>query len=63
MFDAAFAASGNPNIFWMPNPANFGRSFNSKMTFEAYPRSQSEVDEILARLRLEFIRVIYDPER
>jgi hypothetical protein len=63
MFDAAFAASGNPNIFWMLNPANFGRNFNSSVTFEAYPRSQSEVDEILARLRLEFIRVIYDPEQ
>jgi hypothetical protein len=48
--------------FWMWNPQNYGDYFKSRITFESYPTSQDEVDEILRRFRLG-ARVIYDPPR
>src|SRR5262245_61573505 len=48
--------------FWMWNPQNYGDYFKSRITFESYPISQDEVDEILRRFRLG-ARVIYDPPR
>lgn len=49
--------------FWMWNPRNYGDYFKSLIAFEAYPDSQDEVDEILARSGLGWVRVFYDPPR
>jgi hypothetical protein len=49
-------------ISWMWNPKNHGDYFKNRITYEAYPESQAEVDEILARERMT-ARMIYDPAR
>ena len=63
MFDMAVRETPNKrNIFWMWNPQNYGDYFKSKITYESYPSSQDDVDEIIMRLRLG-VRVFYDPPR
>jgi hypothetical protein len=47
-------------IYWMWNPKNYADYFKSKVTFDSYPRSQRDVDSIVARHKLG-IRVVFDP--
>jgi hypothetical protein len=46
-------------VYWMWNPKNYGDYFKSNVSFDSYPRSQREVDSIVARHRLG-IRVVFD---
>jgi hypothetical protein len=48
------------DIAWTIHPRFYSHLFKTKIVYEAYPESQSEVDEMLAR-RGWNIRVIYDP--
>jgi hypothetical protein len=48
------------NVFWMWNPKNYGDHFKSRVSFDSYPRSQDEVDSIIARHQLG-VRVVFDP--
>jgi len=47
------------DIFWMWNPRYYKLYFKAKITYESYPESQSEVDEITNKFHLP--NVIYDP--
>jgi hypothetical protein len=47
-------------VLWMWNPKNYGDYFKSKVSFDSYPRSQRDVDSIVARHQLR-IRVVFDP--
>jgi hypothetical protein len=47
------------DVFWMWNPRHHVNYFKTRITYEAYPESQDEVDEITRRFRLPDI--IYDP--
>ena len=52
--------TGNyPDVFWTWNPRYYPNLLKTKVTYEAYPESQDEVDEIAAEM-FDF-RVIYDP--
>ncbi len=63
MFDMAVTEALNKRrIFWMWHPQNYGDYFKSTITYESYPTSQDEVDDLITRLRLG-IRVFYDPPR
>jgi hypothetical protein len=63
MFDMAVSEALNKRrIFWMWHPQNYGDHFRSTITFESYPASQDEVDDLVTRLQLG-IRVFYDPPR
>lgn len=46
--------------FWTWNPRHYASALRTKVRYEAYPQSQSEVDAILVRHQLQY-RVIYDP--
>jgi hypothetical protein len=59
---AAREADNKRKIFWMWHPQNYGDYFKSKVTYESYPNSQDDVDEISSRLRLG-ARIFYDPPR
>jgi hypothetical protein len=48
------------NVFWMWNPQNYGDYFKSRVSFDSYPKSQDEVDDIIARFQLG-IRIVFDP--
>ena len=48
-----------PEVSWMWNPRYYKNVFKTNVTYEAYPESQAEADEIAARLGIR--RVIYDP--
>jgi hypothetical protein len=48
------------NVYWMWNPKNYGDHFKLRVSFDSYPRSQYEVDSIVARHRLG-IRIVFDP--
>jgi hypothetical protein len=48
-----------PDVAWMWNPRYYKNTLTAKIVYEAYPESQAEVDELVARFRLR--RVIYDP--
>jgi hypothetical protein len=48
-----------PDVGWMWNPRYYRNVLKTKVSYEAYPESQDEVDEIVARFH--FRRVIYDP--
>jgi hypothetical protein len=48
-----------PELLWMWNPRFYKAVFKTKVTYEAYPESQAEVDEIAARFG--YRRVLYDP--
>jgi hypothetical protein len=49
-----------PNVMWTWNPRYHASAIKTKIVYEAYPNSQSEVDAIAARLHLRY-QVIYDP--
>jgi hypothetical protein len=48
-----------PDVGWMWNPRYYRNALKTKVSYEAYPESQDEVDEIVARFH--FRRVIHDP--
>jgi hypothetical protein len=48
-----------PDVAWMWNPRYYRNVLKTKISYEAYPESQTEVDEIVARFH--FRRVIHDP--
>jgi len=48
------------HIGWTLHPRYFARLFKTMIVYESYPQGQAEVDEMVARLRLD-MRVIYDP--
>ncbi|MGL3209684.1 hypothetical protein [Bradyrhizobium sp. BR 1433] len=47
-------------IAWTLHPRYFARLFKTKVIYEAYPESQTDVDDLVSRLHLE-LKVIYDP--
>lgn len=49
-----------PDVLWTWNPRYYASLLKTKITYEAYPRSQDEVDALVARY-LPGQRVIYDP--
>jgi hypothetical protein len=49
-----------PDVAWTWNPRYYARSLKTKITYEAYPSSQAEVDAMVSKLRLGQ-RVLYDP--
>ncbi|WP_456624013.1 MULTISPECIES: hypothetical protein [unclassified Bradyrhizobium] len=48
------------HIGWTLHPRYFARLFKTTIVYESYPEGQAEVDEMVARLRLD-MKVIYDP--
>lgn len=50
------------SIFWMWHPSNYRDYFKIPITYEAYPNSQEEVDQILVETGLRG-QVFYDPAR
>lgn len=48
------------SVFWMWHPANHRSYFKERVTYEAYPGSQSAVDAILVRQRFQALRLVYD---
>ena len=48
-----------PDVAWSLNPRYYASLFKTKIYYDAYPGSQGEIDDIVARLHLR--RVIYDP--
>lgn len=49
-----------PNVMWTWNPRYHASMIKTKIVYEAYPNSQSEVDAIAVRLHLRY-QVVYDP--
>lgn len=61
IISSMYAESGRyRDIAWTIHPRFYPYLFKTKIVYEAYPESQSEVDEMLARLHWN-IRIIYDP--
>ena len=61
IISSIFAASHvYRDIAWTIHPRFYPHLFKTKIVYEAYPESQSEVDDMLARLGWN-IRIIYDP--
>jgi hypothetical protein len=48
-----------PGVAWMWNPRFYKNVLKTKITYESYPESQAEVDEIVARFG--FRPVVFDP--
>jgi hypothetical protein len=48
------------DIAWTIHPRFYPKLFKTKIVYEAYPESQSEVDDMLIRLHWN-VRIIYDP--
>jgi hypothetical protein len=48
------------DVGWTIHPRYYSRLFKAKIFYEAYPESQDEVDDMLARLHEDW-KVIYDP--
>jgi len=48
------------DVAWTTHPRFYPGLFKTEIVYEAYPESQSEVDDMLARLHWN-IRIIYDP--
>jgi hypothetical protein len=48
-----------PDVAWSLNPRYYASLFKTKIYYDAYPGSQGEIDDIVARLHLR--RVIFDP--
>lgn len=59
-----YRATGAPalSIFWMWNPKDSDRYLKGKikLTYEAYPKDQDEVDKIISKWHIN-ARVVYDP--
>src|SRR5262249_14257179 len=49
------------DIGWTIHPRFYPKLFKTKIHYEAYPESQAEVDDMLARLHMNGWKVIYDP--
>ena len=49
-----------PDVAWTWNPRYYASTLKTKITYEAYPNSQDEVDAMVSKLRLPH-RVLYDP--
>jgi hypothetical protein len=49
------------DIAWTLHPRYYSGLFKTKITYEAYPESQDDVDGILSRVGLWNFKVIYDP--
>jgi hypothetical protein len=49
-----------PNVTWTWNPRYYASTLKTKITYEAYPNSQAEVDALVSKLRVRH-RVLYDP--
>lgn len=48
-----------PDVAWMWNPRYYKNTLTTKIIHAAYPESQTEVDELVAKFRVR--RIIYDP--
>jgi hypothetical protein len=48
-----------PDVAWMWHPRYYAGALKTKIVYEAYPESQAEVDQLIAKFH--FRRVIYDP--
>src|SRR5579872_63909 len=48
-----------PDVLWTWNPRYYPSTLKAKITYEAYPQSQDEVDALMVRFG--GVRVIYDP--
>ena len=48
-----------PEVMWTWNPRYHASAIKTKIFYEAYPESQSNVDALAARVRLRY-RIIYD---
>lgn len=48
-----------PDVLWTWNPRYYASKLKTKITYEAYPQSQDEVDAMMVRFGS--VRVIYDP--
>jgi hypothetical protein len=49
-----------PNTYWTWNPRHYAGAIKTKIVYEAYPKTQEEVDAIAARIHL-YYPVAYDP--
>jgi hypothetical protein len=49
----------NPNVLWTWHPRHYVSSIKTKIVYEAYPESQTQVDAMASKLGLP--RVLYDP--
>ena len=49
----------NPNVLWTWHPRYYAGSIKTRIVYEAYPESQTEIDVMASKLGLP--RVIYDP--
>jgi hypothetical protein len=58
--DITDARGGRPGVYWTWNPRFYPSVITTKVFYEAYPKSQDEVDAIVKRIGLG-TRVIYDP--
>jgi hypothetical protein len=47
-------------FFWTWNPRNYASVYKTKMDYEAYPKSQDELNALLEKLQISY-PVIYDP--
>ena len=60
MLKSMFEGMGtNPNVLWTWHPRYYAGSIKTKIVYEAYPKSQAEVDAMASKLGLP--RVLYDP--
>jgi hypothetical protein len=56
-----FEGTGSyPDVVWTWNPRYYTRTLRTKITYEAYPNSQDEVDALASKLPHR-VRVLYDP--
>jgi len=61
MLRSMFEGTGRyPDVLWTWNPRYYASALKTKIVYEAYPNSQTEVDVMAAKLRLHH-RVLYDP--
>jgi hypothetical protein len=57
---AMFERTGTyPDVSWTWNPRYYASALKTKITYEAYPNSQEEVDALASKLGVN--RIIYDP--
>jgi hypothetical protein len=49
-----------PDVIWTWNPRYYASALKTKITYEAYPSSQDEVDALVSKFGFR-IRVLYDP--
>jgi hypothetical protein len=60
MLRSGFEGTGRfPDAFWTWNPRYYAASIKTRVIYEAYPKSQREVDAMASKLGLG--RVLYDP--